>query len=85
MRAPIPVIFVAGNQEDWPYLAAYTQRPVVIQAGRPLHLGGTLSWADRGNTRPSSGRRCGALGGTITSHQTQTENCARDDDKRHPS
>ena len=31
--------------------------------GRPLHLGGTLWWADRGSTWTWSGARCGALAG----------------------
>ena len=58
-----------GNHEVWPCLAAYAQRPDVIEAraaGRPLHLGGTLWWADRGSTRTWSGRRCGALGGAVS-------------------
>ncbi|MCY3954201.1 MAG: metallophosphoesterase [bacterium] len=69
MRAPLPVIVVDGNHEAWPCLAAYAQRPDVTEAraaGRPLHLGGTLWWADRGSTWTWSGRRCGALGGAVS-------------------
>ena len=53
MRAPVPVVVIDGNHEVWPCLAAYAQRPDVVEAraaGRPLHLGGTLWWADRGST-----------------------------------
>ena len=69
MAAPLPVIVVDGNHEAWPCLAAYAQRPDVIEAraaGRPLHLGGTLWWADRGSTWTWNRRRCGALGGAVS-------------------
>ena len=69
MRADLPIVVVDGNHEVWPCLADYEQRPDVIQAkaaGRPLHLGGTLWWADRGSTWTWSGRRCGALGGAVS-------------------
>ena len=69
MRAPVPVIVIDGNHEVWPCLNDYAQRPDVIEAraaGRPLHLGGTLWWADRGSTWLWSGRRCGALGGAVS-------------------
>ena len=35
-------------------------------AGRPLHLGGNLWWADRGSTWTWAGRRCGAVGGAVS-------------------
>ena len=69
MAAPLPVIVVDGNHEAWPCLVDYAQRPDVTEAraaGRPLHLGGTLWWADRGSTWTWSGRRCGALGGAVS-------------------
>ena len=69
MAAPLPIIVIDGNHEVWPCLAAYAQRPDVVQAraaGRPLHLGGTLWWADRGSTWIWSGARCGALGGAVS-------------------
>ena len=69
MRAPVPVVVIDGNHEVWPCLAAYAQRPDVVEAraaGRPLHLGGTLWWADRGSTWTWGGRRCGALGGAVS-------------------
>ena len=69
MRSPVPVIVIDGNHEVWPCLVDYAQRPDVIEAraaGRPLHLGGTLWWADRGSTWTWSGRRCGALGGAVS-------------------
>ena len=69
MRAPVPVIVVDGNHEAWPCLADYAKRPDVTEAraaGRPLHLGGTLWWADRGSTWTWNGRRCGALGGAVS-------------------
>ncbi len=69
MAAPLPVIVVDGNHEVWPCLADYAQRPDVAEArvaGRPLHLGGTLWWADRGSTWSWSGLRCGALGGAVS-------------------
>ena len=69
MRAPVPVVVIDGNHEVWPCLVDYAERPDVAQAraaGRPLHLGGTLWWADRGSTWTWSGRRCGALGGAVS-------------------
>ena len=69
MAAPVPVIVVDGNHEAWPCLVDYAQRPDVARAraaGRPLHLGGTLWWADRGSAWTWSGRRCGALGGAVS-------------------
>ena len=69
MAAPVPVIVVDGNHEVWPCLIEYAQRSDVAQAratGRPLHLGGTLWWADRGSTWTWNGRRCGALGGAVS-------------------
>ena len=69
MRAPVPVVVIDGNHEVWPCLVDYAQRPDVVDAravGRPLHLGGTLWWADRGSTWTWNGRRCGALGGAVS-------------------
>ena len=69
MRAPLPVIVIDGNHEAWPCLVDYARRPDVTEAraaGRPLHLGGTLWWADRGSTWTWNGRRCGALGGAVS-------------------
>ena len=69
MAAPLPILVVDGNHEVWPCLVDYAQRPDVAEAraaGRPLHLGGTLWWADRGSTWTWSGRRCGALGGAVS-------------------
>lgn len=69
MRAPLPVIVIDGNHEAWPCLVDYARRPDVARAraaGRPLHLGGTLWWADRGSTWTWSGRRCGTLGGAVS-------------------
>ncbi len=69
MAAPIPVVALDGNHEVWPSLTAYTSRADVQSAraaGRPLHLGGSLWWADRGSTWTWSGARCGALGGAVS-------------------
>lgn len=69
MRAPVPVVVIDGNHEVWPCLIDYAERLDVVQArsmGRPLHLGGTLWWADRGSTWTWSGRHCGALGGAVS-------------------
>ena len=69
MRAPVPVVVLDGNHEAWPCLTAYAQRPDVAAArlvGRPLHLGGSLWWADRGSTWTWGGARCGALGGAVS-------------------
>ena len=69
MRAPVPIIVIDGNHKVWPRLADYAQRPDMVEAraaGRPLHLGGTLWWADRGSTWTWGGRRCGALGGAVS-------------------
>ena len=69
LAAPIPIIVVDGNHEVWPCLVAYAQRPDVTAAravGRPLHLGGSLWWADRGSAWTWAGRRCGALGGAVS-------------------
>ena len=69
MAAPIPVVALDGNHEVWPSLTAYASRPdmqAARSAGRPLHLGGSLWWADRGSTWTWSGTRCGALGGAVS-------------------
>ena len=69
VESPIPVVVLDGNHEAWPCLTAYAQRPNVAAAraaGRPLHLGGSLWWADRGSTWTWGGTRCGALGGAVS-------------------
>ena len=69
LRSEIPVVVVDGNHEVWPCLTAFLGRDdtaVARAAGRPLHLGGSLWWADRGSTWNWSGRRFGALGGTVS-------------------
>ena len=69
VRAPIPIVVVDGNHEVWPCLRQFLQRPDVADerpAGRPLHLGGSLWWADRGSTWTWAGHRCGALGGAVS-------------------
>ena len=68
-RAPIPIVVVDGNHEVWPCLRQFLQRPDVAAerpAGRPLHLGGSLWWADRGSAWTWARRRCGALGGAVS-------------------
>ena len=69
MRAPIPIVVVDGNHEVWPCLRRFRHRADVAEerpAGWPLHLGGSLWWADRGSTWTWAGRRCGALGGAVS-------------------
>lgn len=68
-HAAIPVVVVDGNHEVWPCLTQYLQRDDTIAArgdNRPLHLGGSLWWADRGSVWTWAGRRFGALGGTVS-------------------
>ena len=69
VRSSIPVVVVDGNHEVWPCLTAFLGRDDTAEArtgGRPLHLGGSLWWADRGSTWSWSNRRFGALGGTAS-------------------
>ena len=69
VRGPIPIVVVDGNHEVWPCLRRFRHRAEVAEeraAGRPLHLGGSLWWADRGSTWTWAGRRCGALGGAVS-------------------
>lgn len=69
MSSPVPFIVLDGNHEVWPCLDRYLERPEVAElrlAGRPVHLGGSLWWADRGSTWTWAGRRCGALGGAVS-------------------
>lgn len=69
LHAAIPVVVVDGNHEVWPCLSAFGARDdtaAARQAGRPLHLGGSLWWADRGSTWTWAGRRFGALGGSAS-------------------
>ena len=69
LHSPIPVVVVDGNHEVWPCLTGFQQRHDTQQArrcGRPLHLGGSLWWADRGSVWSWGGARFGALGGTVS-------------------
>ncbi len=69
VRSEMPVVVVDGNHEVWPCLAAFAGRDDTARAraaGRPLHLGGSLWWADRGSTWSWSHRQFGALGGTVS-------------------
>ena len=69
VRSAIPVVVVDGNHEVWPCLTAFLGRDDTAEArsaGRPLHLGGSLWWADRGSIWTWSGKRFGALGGTAS-------------------
>ena len=69
VEAPIPVVVVDGNHEVWPRLTRFLARADIVDAqaaGRPLHLGGSLWWADRGSTWTWGGARCGALGGAVS-------------------
>lgn len=68
-HSPIPVVVVDGNHEMWPCLVNLLNRHdtlVARQRGRPLHLAGSLWWADRGSVWTWSGRRFGALGGSVS-------------------
>ena len=70
VNAEIPVVVVVdGNHEVRPSLTAFQKRhdtAAARAAGRPLHLGGSLWWADRGSTWSWAGRRFGALGGSAS-------------------
>ena len=69
VHSPIPVVVVDGNHEVWPCLSEFQQHPDSAAArrlGRPLHLGGSLWWADRGCAWSWAGRRFGALGGAAS-------------------
>lgn len=69
VHARMPVVVIDGNHEVWPSLVAYLGRDDTRQtraAGRPLHLGGSLWWADRGSVWNWGGKRFGALGGTVS-------------------
>ena len=68
-HSEIPVVVVDGNHEVWPCLTQYLQRADTVAArdnNRPLHLGGSLWWADRGSVWNWAGRRFGALGGAVS-------------------
>ena len=68
-HSPIPVVVIDGNHEIWPCLMNYQQRYDTLaarQQRRPLHLAGSLWWADRGSVWTWSGRRFGALGGSVS-------------------
>ena len=69
VRAAVPVVVIDGNHEVWPCLTAFLGRDATVEAratGRPLHLGGSLWWADRGSVWDWSNKRFGALGGTVS-------------------
>ena len=69
VNSPIPVVVVDGNHEVWPCLVNFLHRYdtlAALQHGRPLHLGGSLWWADRGSAWTWAGRRFGALGGSAS-------------------
>ena len=69
VHAAMPVVVIDGNHEVWPCLSEFAQRDdtaAARRAGRPLHLGGSLWWADRGSTWTWAGRRFGALGGSAS-------------------
>ena len=69
VHSPIPVVVLDGNHEVWPCLTEFQQLPASAaprRLGRPLHLGGSLWWADRGSTWSWAGRRFGALGGATS-------------------
>ena len=70
LQAPVPVVVVDGNHEA---LAVSDRSSVAVMAlwrrgeqARPVHLGGSLWWADRGSVWSWSGTRFGALGGTVS-------------------
>ena len=68
-HSAIPVVVVDGNHEMWPCLINYLNRDDTLaakQQSRPLHLAGSLWWADRGSVWTWSGRRFGALGGSVS-------------------
>ena len=67
--APMPVVVVDGNHEAWPSLRKLQQTPAAqaaMTAKRPLHLGGSLWWAQRGSVWQWADARCGALGGAVS-------------------
>ena len=69
VHAAMPVVVIDGNHEVWPCLSEFAQRDdtaAARRAGRPLHLGGSLWWADRGSAWTWAGRRFGALGGSAS-------------------
>lgn len=74
VHAEMPVVVIDGNHEVWPSLTAFLGREDTAEvraAGRPLHLGGSLWWADRGSTWTWSAKRFGALGGTVSPDKWQ--------------
>lgn len=88
VSSPIPVIAVDGNHEAWPCLDRFQQRADVIESrrqGRPLHLGGSLWWADRGSTWTWAGRRCGALGGAVSPDKEWADPAYRWPDSEAPT
>ena len=69
VNSPIPVVVLDGNHEVWPCLQNFLHRYdtlAALQHGRPLHLGGSLWWSDRGSTWTWANQRFGALGGTVS-------------------
>ena len=69
VNSPIPVVVVDGNHEVWPCLVNFLHRADTLAAlrhRRPLHLGGSLWWADRGSVWTWANRRFAALGGSAS-------------------
>ena len=67
--SPVPIVVVDGNHEAWPSLRRYNESDAATaahDAGRPLHLGGSVWWARRGCVWSWSGLRFGALGGAVS-------------------
>ena len=68
-QSPIPVVVVDGNHEVWPTLVPLLESPealAALEAGKPLHLGGSLWWALRGSVWRWSDLAFGALGGAVS-------------------
>ena len=94
VHAGLPVVVVDGNHEVWPCLSEFRQRDDIAAArgaGRPLHLGGSLWWADRGSAWSWAGMRFGALGGSaspdrwmprVARHRWEQETTTREDLER---
>ena len=93
-QAAMPVVVIDGNHEVWPCRSKFLERDdtaAARDAGRPLHLGGSLWWADRGSTWTWAGARFGALGGSaspdrwmpaVARHRWEEETTTRQDLER---
>lgn len=67
--SPVPIVAIDGNHEIWPTLARFAATPEALQAAaarRPVSLGGSLWWAQRGSVWTWNGCRVGALGGAVS-------------------